>query len=253
MGLKDLKSKLDLVNGNEIPVGNMEKQMGPQFQLPIETADQKHKDSLTQQSNYQYGDSKAKQGPSTLDLNGNPDLNYNTLNGTLNSPFTSKTGTSDHMIDLLTQNVRSNNHPYTPHNGTITYSPSPNKSDFQDLNGLPGKAFQLPLEAADQKHKDSLTQQSNYQHGGFKETVGPSTQDLDGNPGPMFHGGVRIGSGVDTLHVDLLSERYKSNINPGASYGAGQPGGTWPSVRDGGLDLDGGLPTNGEYLNNFPS
>ena len=72
MGLKDLNSILDLVNGNEIPVGNMENQMGPQFQLPIETADQKHKDSLTQQSSYQHGGFKETVGPSTQDLDGNP-------------------------------------------------------------------------------------------------------------------------------------------------------------------------------------
>ena len=39
------------------------------------------------------------------------------------------------MVDLLTKAVTSNNHPYTPHNGSLTYSPS-----TKDLDGLIGQA-----------------------------------------------------------------------------------------------------------------
>ena len=53
-----------------------------------------------------------------------------------------------------------------------------------------------------------------------------------------------------TLHEDLLAQVYTSPINPGASYGQGQPGGAWPNVNAGGLDIDGGTP--GGYINNLP-
>ena len=70
MGLKDLNSTLDLVGGTD-PIGNMTNQQGPQFQLPIDNASQKHIDSLTQPSTYQYGNSNETLNPSTLDLDGN--------------------------------------------------------------------------------------------------------------------------------------------------------------------------------------
>tara|TARA_Y100000592_G_scaffold70209_1_gene109212 strand:+ start:10 stop:378 length:369 start_codon:yes stop_codon:yes gene_type:complete len=39
------------------------------------------------------------------------------------------------MVDLLTKAVTSNNHPYTPHNGSLTYNPS-----SKDLDGAKGQA-----------------------------------------------------------------------------------------------------------------
>ena len=39
------------------------------------------------------------------------------------------------MVDLLTKAVTSNNHPYTPHNGSLTYNPSD-----KDLDGAIGQA-----------------------------------------------------------------------------------------------------------------
>ena len=53
------------------------------------------------------------------------DSNFNTLEGTSNSPFSAE----DHMIALLNQAVNSSN------TGQV-YQPSPNSSDFQDLNGV---------------------------------------------------------------------------------------------------------------------
>ena len=53
------------------------------------------------------------------------DLNFNTLEGTSNSPFSAE----DHMVALLNQAVNSSN------SGQI-YTPAPNQSDFQDLNGV---------------------------------------------------------------------------------------------------------------------
>ena len=52
------------------------------------------------------------------------DSNFNTLEGTSNSPFS----VEDHMIALLDQTVNSSN------TGQV-YQPAPNSSDFQDLNG----------------------------------------------------------------------------------------------------------------------
>ena len=57
------------------------------------------------------------------------DGNYYTENGNVDSPFVTKGGTGDHMKDLLTQNVISNN-------TGVTYQPSPILStNFQDLDG----------------------------------------------------------------------------------------------------------------------
>ena len=77
------------------------------------------------------------------------DGGYFTDGGQSQSPFQSTTG--DHLVDLLTKNVKSTN-------TGLTYTPSPNKSDFQDLDGAPGPQFQLPQEAASQRHIDSLKQ-----------------------------------------------------------------------------------------------
>ena len=211
MGLKDLKSILDLVEGENTPVGNMENQMGPQFQLPSEIASQKHIDSLQEIPNQSpFQDLNGEQGPQSQlsitdasqthidslqelpnqspfqDLNGVPDLNYNTLNGTSDSPFIPKgQGTGDHMVDLLTNSV-------TSVNSGESYSPS-----TQDLNGA--------------------------------GTLGTSTFD-NGTNSP--------------LHTDSLASIYQSSINQGASYM-----GNWPNIAAGTYDLNGGLPSNGVYTN----
>ena len=52
------------------------------------------------------------------------DSNFNTLGGTSNSPFS----VEDHMVALLDKTVNSSN------SGQI-YTPSPNKAEFQDLDG----------------------------------------------------------------------------------------------------------------------
>ena len=75
------------------------------------------------------------------------DGNYFTDAGTSNSPFNS----SDHLVDLLTKNVKSDN-------SGQTYTPAPNKSPFQDLDGVAGPQFQLDQAAASEKHIDSLKQ-----------------------------------------------------------------------------------------------
>ena len=123
MGLKDLTSQLDLVGGTD-PVGNMNAQQGPQFQLPIPDASQVHVDSLQDVPGF------SSNSP-FQDLDGVPDPNFNTLNGTSDSPFNSRNGTGDHMVDLLTTSVQSKN-------SGMTYLPSPRlgvpPNHFQDLH-----------------------------------------------------------------------------------------------------------------------
>ena len=46
----------------------------------------------------------------------------------------------------------------------------------------------------------------------------------------------------DTLHEKSLEDIYTSQTNPLSSYGAGQPGGTWPSLSPSGFDLNGKTP-----------
>ena len=50
---------------------------------------------------------------------------------------------------------------------------------------------------------------------------------------------------IDTLHECALVNIYQSAINPNASYGAGQPGGIYPSINPSALDLN-GVGTIGE-------
>ena len=268
MGLKNKNSIFDLSNG---PVSDMETQQGPQFQRTIDEATDKSIASLGEvpiTSQFQ-------------DLNGVPDSFYNRLDGTVDSPFQSRTG--DHMVDLLTDNAKSIN-------SVETYTQSPNKSQFQDLNGVPGPQSQLPIPDASQRHVDSLTKQIHIHNGGpstnhynvgpsnldlggvkgpesqlpkrdaserhvdsltkqiqitnkgvgiFTEPyhIDPSTLDLNGGLGPQFDGSTPQ-TQQQTLHTDSLIKIYNSNINPLASYGAGQPGGTWPSVNNANLDLN---------------
>ena len=55
---------------------------------------------------------------------------------------------------------------------------------------------------------------------------------------------------IDTLHESSLEAIYMSQTNPGATYGAGQPGGTYPSLSPSGLDLNGNTPS--KYEDNLP-
>ena len=200
MGLKDLKSTLDLIAEND-PVGNMDSQSGPKFQLPTEVTSQKHVDSLQQVPG---GTSNSP----FQDLNGVPDPNFNTLEGTSDSPFQSETG--DHMVDLLTQNAVSTNtgNTYDPSIKDLNGEPGPqsqlsipdaSQAHIDSLQQVPGGAsnsphqdlnidvvnetplpFQRPLGVADQAHQDSLQQVP----GG---TSNSPFQDLNGEPDPLFN------------------------------------------------------------------
>ena len=144
--------------------------------------------------------------------------NYFTDKGAVDSPFVTRGGGTDHMINLLTTNIYSLN-------SEQSYLPAPNQSDFQDLDGQPGPQLQLGRAAASQKHIDSLTKQSTYTYGNSTEVVGPTPggdsnspyQDLDAIDGGQgyFHGlanpghyqGKKIG-GID-LHEHLLTKHYQ--------------------------------------------
>ena len=137
-----------------------------------------------------------------------------------------------------------------------------------DINGNPGMPFDNGPEASpnvidtiaetslENIYNSTINPGASYGAGQSPNaswpSVNPSTLDLNGNPGPSFDNGMS-----STLKVDLLANIYQSGINPGASYGAGQPGGVWPSINPSPLastpfaDLDGITPS--QYLNNMPN
>ena len=183
--------------------------------------------------------------------NATPDANFNTLNGTSNSPFSS----DDHMVDLLSQNVSSTN-------TGETYQNAPTNSPYQDMNGQQGPQSQLPVDDASQKHIDSLQ----VVPGGDSNSP---YQDLDGVQGPQFQRPTDIASQVHESSLALVpglgqnSDYQDLDGNPGPLFDLGKdstlqqdsllssvPGGSQNSPYQ---DMDGGLPLSGEYLNNLPS
>ena len=185
--------------------------------------------------------------------NATPDANFNTLNGTSDSPFNSKSG--DHMVDLLSQNVSSTN-------TGETYQNAPTNSPYQDMDGQPGPQFQKGTTDASQAHIDSL----DVVPGGDSNSP---YQDLDGVQGPQFQRPTDIASQVHESSLALVpggdsSSPYQDlDGNPGPLFDLGKdstlqqdsllssvPGGSQNSPYQ---DMDGGLPLSGEYLNNLPS
>ena len=100
--------------------------------------------------------------------------------------------------------------------------------------------------------------------GNTPQTSDPQTQQLNPVPEnesvgymnqyrpPSFDNGPEpnIPGQRDTLHERSLEDIYNSKTNAGASYGAGQPGGIYPSLAPTSLDLNGNKPL--EYLNKLP-
>ena len=183
--------------------------------------------------------------------NATPDANFNTLNGTSNSPFSS----DDHMVDLLSQNVSSTN-------TGETYQNAPTNSPYQDMNGQQGPQSQLPVDDASQKHIDSLQ----VVPGGDSNSP---YQDLDGVQGPQFQRETTIASQVHESSLALVPGGSQNSPYQdldgvqGPQFDLGKdstlqqdsllssvPGGSQNSPYQ---DMDGGLPLNGEYLNNLPS
>ena len=219
MGLKDLRSNLDLVQGETNPVGEMETTIPTGFDNgPTSTL---HTDSLANlptNSPYQ-------------DLNGVPDPNYNRIQDSA-SPFNSE----DHMVDLL------ENTNVTSTNSTQTYQAGQGVP-VNDLNGLDGPQFENGPSST--LHEDSLVQQYQYQHGNQNVTVGPVAsagnnsnipQSLDGIEGPTFEGNHGQAQG---LHTDSLINEYQykygdSNASAGPSTldGDGLPIGMYNYTTD---------------------
>tara|TARA_R110001583_G_scaffold85795_1_gene224771 strand:+ start:1124 stop:2179 length:1056 start_codon:yes stop_codon:yes gene_type:complete len=147
------------------------------------------------------------------------DGNYYTVEGSADSPFDS----NDHMVDLMTKDILSEN-------SGITHQKSPNKpGHFQDLDGTdggngyfhglpnPGKGQGKQLGGKD-LHEKLLTTPYNYTHGNSSEHVGASPgetgnseyQDLDGQKGPIFGDASGEGKklGGKDLHEGLLTKHY---------------------------------------------
>ena len=225
---------------------------GPQFQLGITDASQAHIDSL---GLVPGGNSNSP----FQDLDGTPDPNFNTQQGTVDSPFQTKGG--DHMVTLL-----KNKTVFSTNTG-VTYKSSQQSTPETDINGMNGPQFDLgkpskihadptqlsPTELVED-YKSTVNPMAN--HGNSQwPVVGAVNQDLNGVNGPSFHGSVQIGN-TQTLHTDLLANVYQSSINPGSTYGAGQPGGTYPNIINSPLgstpfaDLDGNTPS--QYVDNQP-
>ena len=212
MGLKDLKSNLDIVQGETNPVGEMETTVPTGFDNGVTST--LHTDSLANL---------------TQDLNGAPDPDYNRIQDSA-SPY----NTVDHMVDLLENtNVTSNNSNQTYQAGQGV---PPN-----DLDGLEGPQFANG--ASSTLHKDSLAQQYQYQHGNSNVVVGPVPgpnspvpQSLDGIEGPEFEGNHGFAQG---LHNDSLLNQYQyqygdSNASAGPSTldGNGLPIGQYSYTTD---------------------
>ena len=287
---------------NNSPYADLNGEPGPNFDLGMDSTF--HIDSLTFPYSYQHGNSSTTIEQSSLDQNGIIDVAYNSLNGTSDSPFVG-TGDHlvDLLTDSiystntgLTYDSSPNNSPYQDLNGeqgpqfdnglssTLHEDSLTNPYTYQhgdstanilqnnlDLNGADNGQGIFDLGTDSNLQQDSLLYLYQYTHGGGNNpfnnstgVTGPSDLDLNGASGPNFDNG--IGNGVNNLHTDLLAEIYESNINPLASYGAGQPGGVWPKVNPSPLqtnpsqtsevygDIDNlmNLSTTG-YVNNLPT
>ena len=304
MGLKDLQSQLDLVPGTG-PVGNMEEVQGPPFDFGPGSTYQVNSLQIVPggDSSSPFQDLDGGPGP-TFDLGEESLFQQNTLENIYNS---------------LTNPGAS----YGAGQPGSTY-PTINPS-MLDLGGVPGPQFNQGPEPTGENQIDTIAEVgleglynsvvnpgANYgagQPNGAWPVVSPSQLDLGGQSGPQFDQGPEPTgpNQIDTFHESALINMYNSVVNPeasygagqpgssypsinattldmngevgpsflptfdihqasltqdylspvnsNASYGAGQPGGTWPNVFSNlypQLDLDGVLPNNGEYLNNLP-
>ena len=264
---------------------------GPEPGGVFNLIDTLHEQSLTSNYSYQYGNSIANVNATTLDLNGfqgpNFDLGTNStlhnadsllnyyqyinptlipispssldLNGEQPDNFDLGADSTFHNPDSLLEQYQysygAGNNPFN--NSTAQTGPS-----NLDLNGVStlGEATWDQGTNSTIHNPDSLLQLYQYSYGAgnnpFNNSTaqtGPSNLDLDG---VSTIGEATFDNGMNSdLHINLLQNQYISNINPGASYGQGQPGATWPTLNPapilggGFADLDGGLPPNGGYVN----
>jgi len=222
MGLKDLRSNLDIHGGNQaISQGG---NPGGMLRNPNPPYD---------------GGAFAATGPNVGELDNDYD-NYRD-SGNSDSPFEydkgrsggTYPGTDDHMVALLERrNVSSTNtDPLGPlgsamHTNPMTYSPTPGGNGQGTLNDVPS-----PNNAPNG-------------NGLFGDALGQG-KTVDG----------------EDLHVAMLQGQYTStnsnaNFN-GTDYGAGQPNSTYPTLNPGELDLNttaggiGDAPGFAKYRNPF--
>ena len=204
MGLRDLKSNLDIHGGNQaISQGG---NPGGMLSNPNPPYD---------------GGAFAAQGPDVGVQDYDHDF-HRQGEGTTDSPFDydkgnsggTYPGTDDHMVALLERrNVSSTNtDPLGPlgsqmHTNPMTYSPTPGGNGQGTLDDVPSP--------------------NNAQNG-------------NGLFGDALGQGKTVGG--EDLHIAMLQNNYTStnpnaNFN-GTDYGAGQPGSTYPTLNPGGLDLN---------------
>jgi hypothetical protein len=221
MGLRDLKSNLDIHGGNQaISQGG---NPGGMLSNPNPPYD---------------GGAFAAQGPDVGVEDYDHDF-HRQGEGVTDSPFSYDPGTGtypttdDHMVALLERrNVSSTNtDPLGPlgsqmHTNPMTYSPTPGGNGQGTLDDVPSP--------------------NNAQNG-------------NGIFGDALGQGKTIGG--EDLHVAMLQNNYTStnpnaNFN-GTDYGAGQPGSTYPTLNPGALDLNtttggiGNAPGFAKYRNPY--
>tara|TARA_Y100001973_G_C5159362_1_gene312663 strand:- start:261 stop:1157 length:897 start_codon:yes stop_codon:yes gene_type:complete len=222
MALKNLKSQFDLVNGGG-PVGNMENQQGPSFNLgPNSILQQESLPQIPNQSPFQ--DLNGEIGPqSQLPTEEASQNHINSLQevpgGDSNSPFQDLNGNAGPQSQLP-QDAASQ-----VHIDSLQQVPGfSSNSPFQDLNGEVGPQSQLPIDDASQAHIDSLQQVP-----GFSSNS--PYQDLNGVDGGngYFHGIANPAQGQgkqiqkQDLHVHLLQNGYSYNHgNSTETIGEGQ-------------------------------
>ena len=215
MGLKDLKSNLDIYGGNQvISQGGNPGGMLSNAQPPYD------------------GGANQATGPKVGEED--YDFDFHRDSGLNDSPFEYPSGqrqtyptNDDHLVAMLERrNVESTN---TDNYGPLGSSMVTNPMTYSPIPGGNGQ-------------------------GTLDDVPSPNhSQNGNGLFGDALGQGKTVGG--EDLHVAMLQNQYTSNINPGASYGQGQPGSTWPTlnpapVAGGGFaDLDGGLPPNGGYVN----
>ena len=222
MGLRDLKSNLDIHGGNQaISQGGNPGGFLSNAQPPFD------------------GGANLATGPLVGELDNDYD-NYRD-SGNLDSPFEydkgrsggTYPGTDDHMVALLERrNVSSTNtDPLGPvgsamHTNPMTYSPTPGGNGQGTLDNVPSP------------------QNAPNGNGLFGDALGQG-KTVDG----------------EDLHVAMLQGQYTStnpnaNFN-GTDYGAGQPNSTYPTLNPGELDLNtteggiGNAPGFAKYRNPF--
>ena len=249
MGLKDLQSILDLVPGTG-PVGNMDETQGPPFDLG--------NGSTLQIDSLQIvpgGDSSSP---------------FQDLDGGLGPQFDAG------ELSTLQQNSLENIY-NSAVNPTSTYGAGQPGSTYPilnpsmlDLGGVPGTQFNNGPEPTGLNQIDTIAEiglegiynsvvnpEANYgagQPGGAWPAVTPTSLDLNGQQGPQFNQGPEpVGPNqIDSFHESALVDIYNSAINPGASYGAGQPGSTYPVLNPSSLAVPGIANQNPNNFNQGP-